>query len=104
MRTLTSEARSTNENADSVNPNSSACAGGIRSAASGRARVRFPISLSMSRSSTWFSADAPPHASARPLIVVATSHADGAPCAPTNITPSPVRSSSDMMRGFVSVT
>ncbi len=104
MTTFTSDASSTNENADSVSPNSSARAGGIRPAATGRARVRFPISLSMSRSSTWFSADAPPHASASPVIVTTASHADGAPFAATNMAPSPVTRSSDMIRGFVSVT
>jgi hypothetical protein len=58
----------------------------------------------MSSSRTWLSALAPPHASARPAIVAATSPSPGAPPAPTNIPPRPVIRSSDMIRGFVSVT
>jgi hypothetical protein len=76
----------------------------MRAAATGRARVRSPIKRSMSRSSTWLSALAPPHASARPAIVASVSPTGGAPPAPTNIPPRPVTSSSDMIRGFVSVT
>ena len=37
-------------------------------------------------------------------MVTSTSDARGAPWAPTNIAQRPVISSSDMMRGFVSVT
>ena len=58
----------------------------------------------MSASSTWFRALAPPHASASPSIVVATSQSGGSPPAPTIIPQSPVSRSSDMIRGFVSVT
>ena len=50
-------------------PNSSACSGVTRPVATGRCSVREPMSASMSRSSTWLSADAPPHASASPSIV-----------------------------------
>ena len=58
----------------------------------------------MSASSTWFSALAPPHASASPAIVATKSDVDGQPCAPTIIPQAPVSSSSVMMRGFVNVT
>ena len=104
MSTLTVLARRTNESAESVRPNSSACAGGTRPAATGRFSVRLPISRSMSASSTWLRALAPPHASARPTIVVTKSPSGGTPWAPTNIPAAPVTSSSDMIRGFVSVT
>jgi hypothetical protein len=58
----------------------------------------------MSRSSTWLSALAPPQASARPTIAAANRSASGTPCAPTNTPAPPVTRSSDMIRGFVSVT
>ena len=65
--------------------------------------MRSPISLSMSASITWFSALEPPQASARPAIVVSRSQPPGQPSAPTNMPAAPVMSSSDMIRGFVSV-
>ena len=94
----------TNESAESTSPNSSARDGGTRPAATGRFSVRLPISRSMSASSTWLSALAPPQASARPTIAAAKRPSGGTPWAPTNIPAAPVRSSSDMIRGFVSVT
>ena len=66
MRTLTVVARSANDSAERTRPNSSARGAGTRPDATGRAAVRSPISRSMSRSITWLSALAPPHASARP--------------------------------------
>jgi hypothetical protein len=57
----------------------------------------------MSASSTWFSALAPPQASASPSVVVAMSQSDGTPPAPTIIPQSPVSRRRDMIRGFVSV-
>jgi hypothetical protein len=101
---LTSAASRTNENAESARPNSSAYGAGTRPAATGRERVRLPISRSMSASSTWFSALAPPQARPSPSIVTPTSQSGGKPPAPTIIPQSPVSSSSDMIRGFVSVT
>ena len=58
----------------------------------------------MSRSSTWLSADAPPHASASPTIAETASPVPGQPRAPAIIPQKPVMSSSDMIRGFVSAT
>ena len=58
----------------------------------------------MSASRTWFSALAPPHASASPAIVAAKSPSDGSPRAPTTMPHAPVSRSSVMIRGFVSVT
>ena len=69
VSTFTALARSTNDNAESASPNSSARLGGTRPDATGRARVRSPISGSMSRSSTWLSADAPPHFWALALLI-----------------------------------
>ena len=74
-----------------------------RPAATGRFAVR-PIERSMSRSSTWFKALAPPQARPSPTIVAARSRTSGTPPAPTNIPAAPVRSRRDMIRGFVSVT
>ena len=55
---------------------------GTRPEATGRLAVRSPISLSMSASSTWLSALAPPHASASPIVITVRSarfgHATGA--------------------------
>jgi len=104
VSTLTTPASRTNESAESASPNSSAYDAGTRPAATGRERVRFPISRSMSASSTWLSALAPPQASARPAMAAAASPSDGSPFAPTTIPQNPVRRSSDMIRGFVSVT
>ena len=53
--------------------------GEIRPAATGRDAVRGPIRRSMSRSSTWFSALAPPHASAPPSTSAASGSSAGAP-------------------------
>jgi hypothetical protein len=94
----------TNESADSASPNSSARLAGTRPVATGRARVRLPISLSMSASSTWLSALAPPHARASPSSITPRSPSGGTPPAPTNMPPAPVISSSDMIRGLVRVT
>jgi hypothetical protein len=58
----------------------------------------------MSRSSTWFSALAPPQASARPSSARPNRLGAGIPRAPTTMPQAPVRSSSVMIRGFVSVT
>ena len=58
----------------------------------------------MSASITWLSALEPPQASASPSIIATNSQPFGQPPAPTNIPAAPVRSSSDMIRGFVSVT
>ena len=104
MSTLTALASRTNENAISVSPNSNARLGGTRPEATGRELVRFPISGSMSRSSTWLSADAPPHASASPAIAATASPVPGQPRAPAIIPQKPVMSRSDMIRGFVSAT
>ena len=62
------------------------------------------MSGSMSRSRTWFSALAPPQASASPTIVAVAIPTPGQPRAPAIIPQNPVTSSSDMMRGLVSVT
>ena len=104
MSVFTTPASRTNDSAESASPNSSAYGAEMRPAATGRDRVRLPISRSMSASSTWLRALAPPQASARPTIVAATSHKGGSPAAPTTIPQSPVKRSSDMIRGFVSVT
>ncbi len=104
MSRLTALASSTNENAESASPNSSARLGDTRPEATGRRFVRSPISGSMSRSSTWLSALAPPQASARPTIAATAVPVPGQPRAPTIIPQKPVISSSDMIRGFVSVT
>ena len=104
VSTLTRPASSTYEKADSASPNSSAYAAGTRPAVTGRARVRSPISESMSRSSTWLSALAPPQASARPTVIATRSPRGGTPCAPTNMPQMPVSRRSDMIRGFVNVT
>ena len=58
----------------------------------------------MSRSSQWFSALAPPEASAPPMITVAISPALGNPSAASTMPPNAVTSSSDITRGLVSVT
>ena len=58
----------------------------------------------MSRSSTWFSALAPPQASASPTVAAIAIVVPGQPRAPAIIPQKPVTRSSDMMRGFVSVT
>ena len=58
----------------------------------------------MSRSSTWLSALAPPHASARPAIPAIATVVPGQPRAPAIIPQKPVTSSSDMIRGFVNAT
>jgi hypothetical protein len=97
-------ARRTNESAESASPNSSPRAAGTRPAAIGRFSVRLPISRSMSRSSTWFRALAPPQASARPTSAAAKVSSGGTPPAPTNVPAAPVTRRSDMIRGFVSVT
>ncbi len=104
VSTLTVLASSANDAAESARPNSSAYAGGTRSDATGRLRVRSPISLSMSRSMTWLIALAPPQAMARPTIAPTATFHGGRPCAPATIPQKPVRSSSVMIRGFVSVT
>ena len=77
---------------------------GTRPDATGRAFVRSPISGSMSRSSTWLSADAPPQASARPDHRGNARPVPGQPRAPAIIPQKPVISRSDMIRGFVSAT
>ena len=56
-----------NESASSTSANATARLGLIRPAATGREAVRGPISRSMSRSITWLSALAPPHASPPPI-------------------------------------
>ena len=94
----------TNESAESDEPELERARGGTRPAATGRVSVRSPISRSMSASSTWLSALAPPQASASPTIVATNRSSGGTPWAPTNIPAAPVTSSSDMIRGFVSVT
>ena len=104
MRTLTALASRTKENAESARPNSSARLAGTRPEATGRAFVRSPMSGSMSRSRTWLSADAPPHASASPTIAATASPVPGQPRAPAIIPQKPVMSRSDMIRGFVSAT
>ena len=58
----------------------------------------------MSRSSTWLSALAPPHASAPPITSAANGTVAGAPPAAATIAHTAVRTSSDMIRGLVSVT
>jgi hypothetical protein len=62
------------------------------------------MSRSMSASSTWFKALAPPQASPSPSIVAAISQSGGRAPAPTTIPQRPVSRSSDMIRGFISVT
>ena len=104
MRTFTALASRTKENASSASPKSKARLGGTRPEATGRERVRFPIRESMSRSSTWLSADAPPQASASPTIAATASPVPGQPRAPAIIPQKPVTSRSDMIRGFVSAT
>jgi hypothetical protein len=104
VRTFTALARRTNEKALSVSPNSSARPASMRPAATGRFSVRLPISRSISASRTWFSALAPPQASARPAIVATKSDGEGRPRAPTTMPHAPVSRSSVMIRGLVSVT
>ena len=104
MRTFTALASRTKENASSASPNSNARLGATRPDATGRERVRSPISGSMSRSSTWLRADAPPQASASPTIAATARPVPGQPRAPAIIPQKPVISSSDMIRGFVSAT
>ena len=53
---------------------------------------------------TWLKADAPPQASASPNRVVTRSSGGGTPREPTKTPHAPVSKSSDMIRGFVSVT
>ena len=104
MSTLTVLASSTNESAESASPNSSARLGETRPDATGRRFVRSPISGSMSRSSTWFSALAPPHARASPTVAATATVVPGQPRAPAIIPQKPVIRRSDMIRGFVSAT
>ena len=100
---MKSERTFSNEIAESRIPNSTACSGVTRPAATGRVSVRLPMRTSMSRSRTWFSADAPPQASASPSMVTTKSPSGGTPCAPTNMPAAPVSRRRDMIRGFVSV-
>jgi hypothetical protein len=104
VSTFTVAASSVKDAAVSARPNSSARVAGMRPAATGRRSVRFPMSRSMSRSSTWLSALAPPHASARPVIAANALAGSTCPRAPATSPQKPVSSSSVMIRGFVSVT
>ena len=86
-----------------MSPNTSACRPDILSLATGRVAVR-AIRRSMSRSSQWLRALAPPEASAPPRITVAMSPAPGSPSAASTMPPNAVTSSSDMTFGFVKAT
>ena len=68
-------------------PKLNARSGGMRPAATGRFSVRFPISLSMSLSRTWFRAEAPPQARASPAIAAANVAHDTSPPAPAKNPP-----------------
>ena len=94
----------TKERAESATPNSSARLAGTRPDATGRRFVRAPMSESMSRSSTWLSALAPPQASARPTVAASARSVPGQPRAPAIIPQKPVTSSRLMIRGFVRAT
>ncbi len=100
---LAKVASTANESADRARPNAVALAGAIRPAATGREAVRGPISRSMSRSSTWFSALAPPEASAPPTTSASNGTSAGAPPAAATIAHTEVSTSSDMIRGLVRV-
>ena len=93
-----------NDSASSTIANTTARRGLIRPAATGRDAVRGPISRSISRSITWFSALAPPHASPPPITSAVSAPSDGAPPAAATIAHTAVNTSSDMIRGLVSVT
>ena len=58
----------------------------------------------MSRSITWFSALAPPHASPPPITSAINGTSAGEPPAAATIAHTAVSTSSDMIRGLVSVT
>jgi len=58
----------------------------------------------MSASRRWLRAEAPPQASASPVIAATNRVVPGQPFAPPIIPQAPVKSRRDMMRGFVSVT
>ena len=93
-----------NASASRLRPKATARRGGIRPAATGRLAVRGPIRRSMSRSSTWLSALAPPHARAPPTTSAARRTGEGSPPAAAIIAQTEVSTSSDMIRGLVSVT
>jgi hypothetical protein len=93
-----------NESASRIVANATARRGLIRPAATGREAVLGPISRSMSRSITWLNALAPPHASPPPITSALSAPSDGAPPAAATIAHTAVRTSSDMIRGLVSVT
>ena len=94
----------TKESAESASPNSSARAGGTRPAATGRcsrALAHQPVDVRVE------------HVVERARAAAREREADhrrgeepsgGTPWAPTNIPAAPVTRSSDMIRGFVSVT
>ncbi len=82
----------------SSTPNTIAARGLTRPLATGRSAVRF-ISWSMSRSSAWLIAPAPPADSAPPRQVSNTRPIDGSPA--TYIVVTVVKSSSDCTFGFV---
>ena len=104
MSTLIALPSSTNEKADSTSPNSSARGGATRPDTSGRLAVRPPMRASMSRSSRWLSALAPPEASAPPTSSAASLGRSGTPRAPANMPAAAVSRSRLMMRGLVRVT
>ncbi len=79
-------------------PNTIAARGLTRPLATGRSAVRV-MSWSMSRSSAWLIAPAPPAESAPPTQVSATRPSDGSPA--TYIVVTVVKSSSDWTFGFV---
>src|SRR6185437_11137493 len=69
----------------------------------GREAVLGPISRSMSRSSTWLSALAPPHDNPPPTTSAARGSSAGSPPDAATIAHTAVSTSSDMIRGLVSV-
>jgi hypothetical protein len=92
-----------NESKHSATAKSTASRGRMRPAATGRLAVRAPIMRSMSRSSTWLKALAPPHAKQPPTVSASRPVTLGAPAEAAVIAHSAVSTSSDITRGFVSV-
>ena len=95
---FTVSASRANEAQPSSEPKTSAARGVTRPVATGRSAVRF-ISWSMSRSSAWLIAPAPPADSAPPRHVSTTSPREGSPA--TYIVVTVVKRSSDCTFGFV---
>ncbi len=87
----------------SATPNQSTCNGDMRPLGKGRSRVR-TITWSMSRSTYWLTALAPPAARNPPTMVQRISQKLGAACPARNMGTKVTISSSEMMRGLVSIT